>query len=136
MWHAKAHAGHLPNDPVIMSLADRCRQPYACTTDVLVDIGAVVERRFAMIAQRRSQGYDWLPDNAGDRARDEPRWAAARPASGKGSSRFTARRAARESAPPRRSRPGRTARPAPTRSAGGSSAGGGRAPRFVGPGEE
>ncbi len=65
--HAKAFADHLPRDPVIMYLADRFQKPYPFTPDVVVDIGEVVEEKFAMIEQHRCQVYDWLPYNAGDR---------------------------------------------------------------------
>lgn len=66
--HAKAFADHLPRDPVIMYLSDRFRKPYPFTADVVIDIGEVIEQKFAMIERHRSQVYDWLPYNVGARA--------------------------------------------------------------------
>lgn len=65
--HAKAFADHLPRDPAIMYLSDRFQKPYPFTPDVVVDIGDVIEQKFATIERHRSQVYDWLPYNAGDR---------------------------------------------------------------------
>lgn len=63
--HAKAFADHLPRNPVIMYLSDRFQKPYPFTPDMVIDIGEVVEQKFAMIERHRSQVYDWLPYNVG-----------------------------------------------------------------------
>ncbi len=61
----RAFADHLPRDPVIMYVADRFQKPYPFSPDVVVDIGAVVGRKVAMLHEHASQVYEWLPYNGG-----------------------------------------------------------------------
>lgn len=63
--NVRAHAAHLPRDPVIMYVADRFMKPYPFTPDVVVDISSVVEQKFEALHRHTSQMYEWLPYNGG-----------------------------------------------------------------------
>jgi len=51
----------LEHNPVFMYSADRFRKPYPFIPDVVVDIGAVIEKKIAALAEMDSQMFEWLP---------------------------------------------------------------------------
>jgi LmbE family N-acetylglucosaminyl deacetylase len=56
---------HLARDPVILYLSDDFRRPVPFRADVVVDIGAEVDRVVDMVHCHASQFYEWLPYNGG-----------------------------------------------------------------------
>ena len=56
---------HLERDAVIAYFSDDFKKPVAFSPDVVVDIGADVERQIDMLHCHQSQFYEWLPFNAG-----------------------------------------------------------------------
>jgi LmbE family N-acetylglucosaminyl deacetylase len=51
----------LERNPVFMYSADRFQKPYPFVADVVVDIGAVIEKKIAALAEMDSQMFEWLP---------------------------------------------------------------------------
>ena len=51
----------LERNPVFMYSADRFQKPYPFVADVVVDIGAVIEKKIAALAEMESQMFEWLP---------------------------------------------------------------------------
>ena len=51
----------LEHNPVFMYSADRFQKPYPFIADVVVDIGAVIEKKIAALAEMDSQMFEWLP---------------------------------------------------------------------------
>ncbi|HVS35457.1 MAG TPA: PIG-L family deacetylase [Gemmataceae bacterium] len=58
-------APHLMRDPVILYFCDDFQKPTPFRPDVVVDVGAVVERVVDMLHCHASQFYEWLPYNGG-----------------------------------------------------------------------
>jgi len=51
----------LERNPIFMYSADRFQKPYPFLADVVVDIGAVIEKKIAALAEMDSQMFEWLP---------------------------------------------------------------------------
>lgn len=56
---------HLDRNPVMVYVQDHFQKPYPFIPDVVVDIGAVVEKKIDMLHEHKSQMYEWLPFNRG-----------------------------------------------------------------------
>lgn len=71
---------HLARDPVVAYMADRFTRPAPFAPDVAIDVEPVLDTIIAMLAQHRSQVFEWLPYNrgvSGSLPNDEPgrlRW--------------------------------------------------------------
>ena len=57
---------HLAKNPVFVNVEDRFTRPVPFQPDVVVDIGAVVEKKVDMYHCHASQMYEWLPYNRGE----------------------------------------------------------------------
>lgn len=51
----------LERNPIFMYSPDRFQKPYPFVADVVVDIGAVIEKKIAALAEMDSQMFEWLP---------------------------------------------------------------------------
>jgi len=51
----------LETNPVFLYMMDRFQKPYPFQPDIAVDVGPVMEDKWAMIAGMESQLYEWLP---------------------------------------------------------------------------
>jgi len=51
----------LERNPVFMYSSDRFQKPNPFVADVVVDIGAVIEKKIAALAEMDSQMFEWLP---------------------------------------------------------------------------
>jgi LmbE family N-acetylglucosaminyl deacetylase len=75
---------HLDRNPVIAYVADRFRKPLPFSADVAVDVGPVMDLKWAMLQAHASQFYEWLPYNDGSTAQvpagdaERRRWLEAR----------------------------------------------------------
>ena len=56
---------HLARSPVILYFSDAFKRPCRFEPDVVVDIGAELDRLIGMLHCHQSQFYEWLPYNAG-----------------------------------------------------------------------
>ena len=51
----------LERNPIFMYFSDRFQKPYPFIADVVVDVGAVIEKKIAALAEMDSQMFEWLP---------------------------------------------------------------------------
>ncbi len=55
----------LERNPVFMYFSDGFKKPYPFIADVVVDVGPVIEKKIAALAEMDSQMFEWLPWVAG-----------------------------------------------------------------------
>jgi LmbE family N-acetylglucosaminyl deacetylase len=60
-----SHIPHLARMPVIVYLSDAFQRPYPFAPDVVVDVDAMMERKWDALHCHTSQMYEWLPYNGG-----------------------------------------------------------------------
>ena len=63
--HVAPDTPHLATNPVFAYMEDRFTRPAPLRIDVVVDIDAVVDRKWAAIRAHESQFFEWLPYNQG-----------------------------------------------------------------------